>query len=138
MKQLTGAHRVGNSEQFSEKRRKGAEFVRGDVHDYDAELEFPVILLVLDAFVNRDEYIELALHTLQKWSVFDGSPSHLGHGLNLIVRESSLDTSIYALIKEDTHSSRRSFANSMNWIACSRVTAGKPARNSSIVDPPSR
>ncbi len=70
-----------------------------------------------------------------------GRPTHLTRGLDLVADDLARETPVNALVDEYFHeaaATRRSFACSRNSMTCSRVTEGKPARNSSMESPASR
>jgi hypothetical protein len=91
-------------QQFALKDPVMEDLVFRHVDDYNANLKLGEILLILQAAVNRPQYIEFRLGEHQKRPVFQRIPTTLVNGGNYMIGEKLLDTRIYALVNEDTHS----------------------------------
>lgn len=88
--------------------------------------------------VDRDEHVELPRRESGQLSIIDRDPPQLPRRHGLMAGDVARQPPIDAFVEEDPHftvSTRRSFAASRNSMTCSRVTDGKPARNSSIDSP---
>src|SRR5262249_10720060 len=77
----------------------------------------------------------------QQFSVLDARPAHLSGCLDVVSGDVARQSPVDAFIEQHLHETdwtSRSFASSKKAMTCSRVTDGKPSRNSSIESPASR
>src|ERR1700682_4986537 len=99
------------------------------------------ILLKGQVSIYRDEYVKLSARERQQLSILDRRPAHLTSGLDVVANDITSQTPIDAFVEQNLHeaaSTIRVLASSRNAMTCSRVTDGKPARNSSMDSPASR
>src|SRR5208283_2380759 len=107
----------------------------------DGNREGHQILLKGQVSIHRDEHVELWRGKGQQFSIFDGSPTHLTSGLNVVTDDITRQAPVDTFVEKNLHdaaSITRSFASSRKAMTCSRVRDGNPSRKSSIESPASR
>ena len=91
--------------------------------------------------VNGDEDVDLPRRKSEQFAISNRCPTHLLCGLDLVIDDVTSQPPVDTFVEEDFHetdSISRSFACSRNAMTCSRVTDGKPSRNSSMESPASK
>src|SRR4029077_1056033 len=99
------------------------------------------VLLVRQIPIHRHEHVKSFGSQGKQFAILNGGPSHLPGGSHVVTDKGAGKTPIDALVQQNSHeadSTSFSFASSRKAITCSRVTEGKPSRNSSIESPASR
>src|SRR5437588_6540118 len=97
-----------------------------------------------EAFIDGQQDIESdGLRLIEQKAVPQRIPAHIGGRSDGVAREKSLEPPIEAMVNQYLHgfgsrSSKPARAARKTAWACSRVTPGKPSKNSSRGSPPSR
>ena len=129
------------SQQVPDKMSKVGKSIGLGSQNDDCDGEGRKVLLKRQISINGHENVERSVGGRQKFSIPNGRPAHLARSLDIVPSDIARKTPVDTLVKEYLHeaaATRRSFACSRNSMTCSRLTEGKPARNSSMESPASR
>jgi hypothetical protein len=137
MNHIPGSDGFGCLEQRSEDRLVGADFIAGHVSYDGPEAQLFEVVLLLEFAVNCNENVKRVLSVHQQSTVVAAATANLADRRSSVAGECSLHLGVHAFVEEDTHASKLSLASSINRMACSRLTEGKPRKKSSSVEFPS-
>ena len=81
----------------------GCRRVARSRHDDDADAKARKIPLILDALIDGEERIELAVGEFEQGAVLDSCPSHILHGFRFMTRQFVSEPLRHTFIEKQAH-----------------------------------